>query len=487
MPADRRARTDSEDTLFVPIGRRIESEREGLDFFALEGPFARAASPESTPARMRPDPPEPFAAPSSEPLAKPSRADAALWESARNVFRDNSLLARALPVFRLLVGVTRHRAHPDSLHGDFVAALRDFESSQPLQALPAQNRTMLVYALAATADDIVLNSQNGDQSRWASNTLVSTFFRETLGGERFFALLGHLMSSPQASLRELEVFHYCLQFGFEGKYRLEKNRIGELASLKADLFRILAAARGEPAAELSPHWHPATLLRRLPPNYGLFAKLVSVVAFALVLVLLALRYWSLNLADDASRRIAELVEVTKSIVPPARTVATQAVTLVPNATTPAVNPPAPSTESSYALLSRLLAKERDSGMIEVIDGPSIVIRTLKEVFPSASATIDPAYKPVVDAIASALNRLAGRIQVVGYTDSLPIRSATFGSNMALSSARAEEIRKLMLNGIQNGSRLSSRGMGDQSPIADNATPAGRARNRRVEIVFSEMK
>lgn len=75
-----------------------------------------------------------------------------------------------------------------------------------------------------------------------------------------------------------------------------------------------------------------------------------------------------------------------------------------------------------------------------------------------------------------------RINILGYTDSTG--SASY--NKLLSDKRANSVSGYFLsNGIKY-SRLSPQGMGEANPIASNSTKAGRAENRRVEIVLTPM-
>lgn len=69
------------------------------------------------------------------------------------------------------------------------------------------------------------------------------------------------------------------------------------------------------------------------------------------------------------------------------------------------------------------------------------------------------------------------IEIVGYTDSTGARQ----HNMDLSLARAQSVATYLTSQGVDGSRLSSRGMGPDQPIATNATADGRAQNRRVEV------
>ncbi len=72
------------------------------------------------------------------------------------------------------------------------------------------------------------------------------------------------------------------------------------------------------------------------------------------------------------------------------------------------------------------------------------------------------------------------INIYGYTDS----KGTDSYNLALSERRASAVKNyLMAKGISS-TRLFASGMGEQSPIADNSTDAGRAQNRRVEFAIT---
>ncbi|WP_298773701.1 OmpA family protein [uncultured Shewanella sp.] len=75
-----------------------------------------------------------------------------------------------------------------------------------------------------------------------------------------------------------------------------------------------------------------------------------------------------------------------------------------------------------------------------------------------------------------------RLNVLGYTDS----SGSASYNLRLSQVRASEVSNYLMSRQIKSSRLSSQGMGEVDPIATNSTKAGRAQNRRVEIVMSPL-
>ena len=71
------------------------------------------------------------------------------------------------------------------------------------------------------------------------------------------------------------------------------------------------------------------------------------------------------------------------------------------------------------------------------------------------------------------------MQVIGHTDS----TGTQSYNMDLSQRRARAVAGILTAGGVAPNRIAASGMGPSQPVASNATEAGRAQNRRVEIVI----
>jgi outer membrane protein OmpA-like peptidoglycan-associated protein len=102
------------------------------------------------------------------------------------------------------------------------------------------------------------------------------------------------------------------------------------------------------------------------------------------------------------------------------------------------------------------------------------------LFAHARADINPAASETLNRVAAMLRTVPDRHVVVeGYTDS----TGDPGVNERLSVARAEGVRKYLAEQGVDSSRLSIEGFGARVPVATNATPEGRAANRRVEIVI----
>lgn len=108
------------------------------------------------------------------------------------------------------------------------------------------------------------------------------------------------------------------------------------------------------------------------------------------------------------------------------------------------------------------------------------------LFDSGSAELKDDAKLIIDKVGTILERYGngGTIEIEGHTDNVPIKSAQFPSNEELSSARALSVFYYLLdNTALNPLNLKHAGMGERVPIADNSTPEGRSRNRRVEILI----
>ena len=106
------------------------------------------------------------------------------------------------------------------------------------------------------------------------------------------------------------------------------------------------------------------------------------------------------------------------------------------------------------------------------------------LFDSGSASLKEQPKTVLDKVGVILERYGSDavIEIVGHTDNVPISSARFADNEELSSARALSVFYYLVDNTSlDPSNLRHAGMGDRTPVADNATEEGRSKNRRVEI------
>ncbi|WP_168121335.1 flagellar motor protein MotB [Paenibacillus sp. HB172176] len=105
------------------------------------------------------------------------------------------------------------------------------------------------------------------------------------------------------------------------------------------------------------------------------------------------------------------------------------------------------------------------------------------LFAPAQATIKPESRELAIAIGQMLQEYPSyNVVVAGHTDNTPINNANFHSNWDLSSIRASRFLEVMLeNKKLDPTHFSAKGYGENHPIADNKTVAGKAKNRRVEV------
>jgi OOP family OmpA-OmpF porin len=136
----------------------------------------------------------------------------------------------------------------------------------------------------------------------------------------------------------------------------------------------------------------------------------------------------------------------------------------------------------FANLERSFPREE---AIVLRDGNDIIIRLVGLTFPSAKATIEQQSFGLLTKVRDAINTFPKcTISVLGNTDS-------FGSdeqNLQLSKERAEAVKQYILaNSKLVASQIEAIGYGESKPIASNETVAGRAANRRVEVVIHPWK
>ncbi len=103
-------------------------------------------------------------------------------------------------------------------------------------------------------------------------------------------------------------------------------------------------------------------------------------------------------------------------------------------------------------------------------------------FASGKSDIQARLKPILDQFAQGVNQQGSmEVKIVGHTDS----TGSDAINNPLSIRRAQSARDYLVSRGVASSRISTEGRGSREPIADNATEAGRARNRRIDIYLAE--
>ena len=441
-----------------------------------DNPFLENGDDDST--IIRPLPRERAAPP---PRPTPLRAVAEANEAAPVAAIDfeavppvgaSPILAAATPLLALLARLRNVLTLPDpgALRERAVEEIRRFEQTLRTQAVPLDLIRPAHYALCASLDDVVRNTPWGSQGPWADTSLVAAFHGEVRSGDRFFDVLAQLCREQGKFLPVIELMYVCMSLGMQGRYRLSPRGPAELDRVREETYALLMRLRRPAERALSIHWRgvsaPYRPLRAILPVW--VAAMGAVGLLALFYVLLTFRL------NDASDR---LFEATLTLPPGhlpaiARTPPPQPAPVVPQ--------PTPERDK----LSGLLAPEVASGLVSIAGTDAVPIIRIQTsgMFRSGSAEIEPSFLPLLKRIGEALKAEPGPVSVIGYTDNVPIHTVAFPSNFQLSTARAKAAAGIIGAAI-DPSRLWAEGRADADPVASNDTPAGRERNRRIELIL----
>ncbi|KGK12054.1 flagellar motor protein [Vibrio navarrensis] len=385
-------------------------------------------------------------------------------ESSVIAYGSNTLLAEANVIFSLLGQIRSTAAHSDvkQLREAFVQKMRDYENRLRLQNANAKQIDIARYCLCCAIDEAVLNTTWGSQSVWGHNSLLSTFYSNTQGGEQFFVHLDECLKDAKQSLDLLEVMYLCMSLGFKGHFRLKENGNEQHRALKIQVMDVLKNNERVPKNALGEGCIQNVLMGEQTTEKAPIWVVLSITAALLACVYMYLSF-SLNEKSDATF--------------------TNLINLLPDRQVDATHESYASSLAISREMERFLATEIEMGILQVealADRVRITFQS-QDLFQSGSAEMVAHIQPVVSKVARALEATNGKILVVGHTDNEPIFTSKFPSNWHLSLARATSLTdRLMASGALHG-RIIPEGRGDAKPLASNDTLEGRQKNRRVEI------
>jgi chemotaxis protein MotB len=159
---------------------------------------------------------------------------------------------------------------------------------------------------------------------------------------------------------------------------------------------------------------------------------------------------------------------------------------------PAIKPPLdmPTEEQSLndarALIEQALGPEIQRNEVSMSQRREGLVISLKEIgfFDSGSATVRTEALGAIARLADVLRQRLEELRIEGHTDNVPIHTVKFASNWELSTSRATEMITLLIGKFGlSPERLSAAGYAQFHPAASNDTAAGRAQNRRLDIVI----
>ncbi len=389
----------------------------------------------------------------------------------------NPLNTAASTLFSLVSRIRNRAQHldPEALRRSVVAEVRGFEARALQASVDPQAVKVARYAICATLDDVVLNTPWGGTSVWAQQSMVGTFHRETVGGDRFYDLLARLEQDPSRNIDLLEFLYMCLSLGFEGRLRVEQGGPEKHLNIRAGLARIIRTQRGEMERDLSPHW-PGVV----KPHRALSAWKPFWIAVASVVALLGTGFMGLSWALSSN---------TERLLGQISTLDPGGVASLERRAPPVIVQPTVDDQAEMTRVAGFLEAEIKEKIVTVFqDANTITIRLAGSgMFGSGSDSLKKAFKVPLERVAAALKDTKGPIIIVGHSDNQPIKSARFPSNMHLSLARAEAVTKTLAGLVEDKSRLKAEGRADKEPIVKNDSAEGRATNRRIEILLVREK
>ena len=134
----------------------------------------------------------------------------------------------------------------------------------------------------------------------------------------------------------------------------------------------------------------------------------------------------------------------------------------------------------------LINFKADELTVYIKDGKVYVSLQEKLLFKSGSAVVDPKGKEALGTLAKVLNSTPNiSVMIEGHTDTVPIKKEKFEDNWSLSTGRATSIVRILTKEYMvDAHSIVASGRGEFYPIRTNDTDAGRAANRRTEIIIS---
>ncbi|WP_365969532.1 type VI secretion system protein TssL, long form [Mesorhizobium sp.] len=394
----------------------------------------------------------------------------------------NPILAAAAPLLMLfgqlrLMPVER-QATPLAEH--IAEAIGTFDREMAKAGIAGEDGRIAKFALCETADDLVGNLPWPKDDAWGPHSLVLQFFHTKPTGAGFYEALNKILGSPEGHHDLLELMHACLSLGFEGQYRGRTGQRDTLERVRRDVYDTIRYFRPGEGDDISPHWQgmAATMPKpraRLP--------LWAVAAAAATLVTAAFFALRVLITDEGDVTAGELLALT-----PSTPVTIERASVAPIAKPAEAAPPLPAVPDTTQIdrIRAALAKEIAVGGLTVgTKGDFIVVEVNNQLlFASGQAELKDQFQPIAADIATALDAEPGPIRIVGHTDNVkPKKSSQFKSNFDLSVARAKAVQTMMAKELKDPSRIAVDGKGEDEPIADNATPEGRAKNRRVDVMI----
>jgi len=141
---------------------------------------------------------------------------------------------------------------------------------------------------------------------------------------------------------------------------------------------------------------------------------------------------------------------------------------------------------TYRSLTKKLRAMTDAGQLKVKirDGRMLIALPNDVLFGSGQAALKKEGKDALVELTNVLKTFTDRkFQIAGHTDDDPIKTARFPSNWELSTARAVDVTRFLIDSGMDPKQVSAVGYGEFDPVVTNDSPEHKAQNRRIEITL----
>ena len=324
--------------------------------------------------------------------------------------------------------------------------------------IPWKKMAIVRYCLCTALDEAAHSTDWGTETGWSQNNLLNYFENDNDGGTKFFLLIGRISMSPAEYIDVIGILLRILGLGFEGRYSIQQDGERQLIKIRQRLHTLLQSHRRQQAL-------PAimSVLPEYPPHSPYRWNLPLRTTLIMMGVILAASW-----LYDSYRLFVARQPLLAAIQ-----------------TLYAGNPPE-LLPFPRLRLSQLLQPEIQQQRLTVSEDEqqSHVVLSSDHTFESGSARLSPAMTEVIRKVAPPVVQVNGSVQVIGHTDSLPVRHGTVKDNTMLSTLRARAVADVLIASGVPADRVTVQGMGAGHPVASNATAAGRAVNRRVEFLVT---
>ena len=424
--------------------------------------WSETPDPQGAPTRNAAVPPAIGVEQAPPTLYRPHLARASVLRAGQQHAKwRNAFVSAAMPaVLQLRDHLSQGTPHQMAVRAHLVLEMRRVRERLDKAGYPSGDISDASYLLCTYLDEVM-----SDHLRMAQQipyegdrSLLVEFHGDAWGGEDTFAHLEYAMRQDHPPYELLGLYEILMALGLQGRYRILERGDVLLQDLRSQLHGMLWQRQPDALGLLLPAPAPPRQRWWTPARLGLVG-----------LLCMALLYLVATLDLDArGRAIRQAIAAWE---PPIHGI------------------------NAIDTLPSPLPQLVDEGWLKAFKHPQgwLLVFKSDRAFDVGKAQFRPEFLHNLDRLGQAFAPWPGDIEIIGHTDSQPIRSGNFSSNQALSEARAQQVaQRIKESVIPGGSlapantvgrHLNASGRGESEPLDEAKTPAAYERNRRVDVLW----